>query len=96
MKNNRLANRMSVKRYVKMGKSDRIAIKDVNYDRAGHDRVVYVYLTPDERNIMRIWCEIDHTFDCWHTKFAWTLPDIQEKVQIRHAMLKAGGRSNEQ
>lgn len=96
MRNNMLTNKMNVKGYVKMGKSDRIAIMDTNYDSAGHDRIVHVYLTPDERNIIRVWCEVDHTFNCWHTIFAWTLPDIQEKVQRKYDILTAGGRLNEQ
>ena len=92
MRNNSLRNEINAK----MNKLERIAIKEVNFDRAGHDRIVHVYLTPDENNIIRVKCEVDNTFDCWHTKFAWTLPDIQEKVQRKYDILTAGGRLNEQ
>ena len=61
---------------------DHIAIRDVNFDGAGHERVVYVYVKLNGHNILRLWCEVDNTFDCPHTRFAWTLPDVQEMVQI--------------
>ncbi len=60
---------------------DRIAIKDLNYDGAGHDRVVFVYVKLNGNNILRLWCEVDNTYDCVHTKYAWSLPDVQAMVQ---------------
>ena len=60
---------------------DRIAIKELNYDSADHDRVVFVHLKLDGNNIVRLWCEVDQTFDCVHTKYAWSLPDVQATVQ---------------
>ncbi len=60
---------------------DRIAIKELNYDGAGHDRVVFVYVKLNGHNIMRLWCEEDQAFNCVHTKYAWSLPDVQAMVQ---------------
>ena len=64
---------------------DHIAIRDVNFDGEGHDRVVYVYVKLNGHNILRLWCEVDNTFDCWHTRFAWSLPDVQAMIQIQYA-----------
>jgi len=62
---------------------DHIAIKETNFDGEGHDRVVYVYAKFDKKNILRLWCEVDNTYDCVHTRYAWTLPDVQEMIQIQ-------------
>ena len=64
---------------------DHIAINETNWDRAGHDRVVLVYVKLNGHNIMRLWCEVDQTFECVHTKYAWSLPDVQEMVQVQYA-----------
>ena len=60
---------------------DLIAIIEHNFDRKGHDRVVNVYVRLNGRGIMRLWCEADETYECKHTRFAWTLPEVQEMVQ---------------
>ena len=60
---------------------DHIAIRDLNFDGAGHDRVVFVYVKLNGNNIMRLLCEVDQTFECVHTKYAWSLPDVQAMVQ---------------
>ncbi len=62
---------------------DHVAIRDLNFDGDGHNRVVYVYVKLNGNNIMRLWCEVDNTYDCRHTRFAWTLPDVQAMVQIQ-------------
>jgi DNA-binding MarR family transcriptional regulator len=64
---------------------DHIAIRDLNFDGAGHDRVVFVYVKLNGNNLMRLWCEVDNTYDCVHTKYAWSLPDVQAMVQIQYA-----------
>ncbi len=64
---------------------DHIAINETNWDRAGHDRVVLVYAKLNGHNIMRLWCEVDNTYDCVHTKYAWSLPDVQAMVEIQYA-----------
>ena len=62
---------------------DHVAITEHNFDGLGNDRVVFLYTRPNGHNIMRLWCDIDKTFNCKHTEFGWTLPDVQEMVQIR-------------
>ena len=65
--------------------NDRIAINETNFDGTGEDRVVYVYAKFDENNILRLWCELDNTYDCVHTRYTWTLPDVQAMVEIQYA-----------
>ena len=60
---------------------DHIAINETNWDKVGHDRVVLVYVKLNGHNIMRLWCEVDQTYECVHTKYAWSLPDVQAMVQ---------------
>ena len=59
----------------------RIAIEERNYDVPGHDRVVSIDVKLDGHNILRLWCDVDRTFDCVHTRYAWSLPDVQAMVQ---------------
>ena len=60
---------------------DHIAINETNWDRSGHNRMVNLQLKLNGNNIMRLWCEVDQTFECVHTKYAWSLPDVQAMVQ---------------
>ena len=62
---------------------DHIALKEVNYDHKGDDRVVFVYVKLNGNGIMRLWCEVDNSYTCWHVKYAWTLPDVQAMVQYQ-------------
>ncbi|WMT51255.1 MAG: hypothetical protein RE471_09790 [Ferroplasma sp.] len=62
---------------------DHVAIEEHNYDLLGHDRVVFVYVKLNGNNILRLWCEVDQTFECVHTKYAWSLPDVQAMIQIQ-------------
>ena len=66
-------------------KDDHIAVHEYNFDGQGHDRIVFVYTRPNGHNVMRLWCDVDHSFDCSHTKFAWTLPDVQELMERLYA-----------
>jgi len=75
-----IINKRNGKRNIKVGMPERIAIRDLTHSVPGHR--IYVYFKPDKNNIIRLWCEKDKTFQCVHTKFAWGIPDIQEKVQI--------------
>ena len=69
---------------------DHIAIREYNYDKQGNDRIVFVYVKLNGNGIMRLWCEVDNSFSCWHVKYAWTLPDVQAMVQyqIQHGNAK--------
>jgi len=62
---------------------DHIAITEHNYDDSGKDRIVMVYVKLNGRGIMRLFCEVDDAYECRHTRYAWTLPSVQEMVQIQ-------------
>ncbi len=62
---------------------DHIAIHEINYNGKGDDRVVFVYVKLNGNNILRLWCEVHQTYECVHTKYAWSLPDVQAMIQIQ-------------
>jgi DNA-binding MarR family transcriptional regulator len=62
---------------------DHVALHEENYDHNGHDRVVFVYVKLNGNGVLRLWCEIDNSYGCWHVKYAWTLPDVQAMVQYQ-------------
>jgi hypothetical protein len=62
---------------------DHIAITEHNYDGTSRDRIVMVYVKLNGRGFMRLWCELDNSYDCRHTRYAWTLPSVQEMVQVQ-------------
>ncbi|WMT51293.1 MAG: hypothetical protein RE471_00045 [Ferroplasma sp.] len=62
---------------------DHVAIHEFNYNAKGDDRVVFVYVKLNGNNILRLWCEVDQTYNCVHTKYAWSLPDVQAMIQIQ-------------
>ncbi len=62
---------------------DHIAVTEHNYDGTGKDRIVMVYVKLNGRGFMRLFCEIDEAYECRHTRYAWTLPSVQEMVQIQ-------------
>lgn len=55
----------------------------VNEASSGNKPGTYnVYPRRDDRGIVRLWCEGDNSSECIHVKYAWTMPEVQEKVQI--------------
>lgn len=55
-------------------KQEGIVIRDGN--------VPYLVIArTDEKGIVRMYCEPDRSFSCIHSKFAWTLPNVQEMAQ---------------
>ena len=62
-------------------KDDHVAVSEYNFDGEGNNRVVFVYTRPNGHNVMRLWCDVDQSFDCKHTRFAWTIPDVQELME---------------
>lgn len=65
--------------------SDHIAIQELNYDKKGHDRVFFIYVKVNGNGMLRLWCEVDNSFSCWHVKYAWTLTDVQEMIQNQYS-----------
>ena len=47
-------------------------------EKDGMTRITNVYVRVNGNGIMRLWCELDESFDCGHVEYAWTLPSVQE------------------
>ncbi len=60
---------------------DHIVITDTT---AGMPEEYFVYVKLNGHGILRLWCERDQTFQCRHTRYSWTLPDVQEMVEIQY------------
>ena len=60
-----------------------IFITEHNYDDTGKGHIAKVYAKMNGRGFMRLFCEIDEAYECRHTRYAWTLPSVQEMVQIQ-------------
>lgn len=44
---------------------------------------------PDENGIVRMYCILDHSTSCIHSRYAWTLPKVQEMAQTIYAEMNA-------
>ena len=55
----------------------------IGEEKDGRLRVINVYVRVNGHGIMRLWCELDNSYDCRHTRYAWTLPSVQEMVQVQ-------------
>ena len=60
---------------------DHIVLKEYNYDLKGNNRLVTIYIQINHDKVMRLWCDVDNSYDCWHVKYAWTLPEVLEWAQ---------------
>lgn len=69
---------------------DHITFKETNYNGMGKDRLVTVYVKSNGKGILRLWCELDESFDCWHASEAWSLPDVREMYfdQVKKGNIK--------
>ena len=43
-------------------------------------RIFNIYIRQNGHGYFRLWCEEDHSFDCWHVKEAWTYPAVQKMM----------------
>ncbi len=46
-------------------------------DASINDRVTLL-LKNDENGIPRLWCDRHQSYECFHTKYSWTMRDVQE------------------
>ncbi len=44
----------------------------------GKTRITNIYVRVNGRGVLRLWCELDESFECSHVEYAWTLPEVQE------------------
>ncbi|MGC8585866.1 MAG: hypothetical protein ACP5L4_07140, partial [Thermoplasmata archaeon] len=61
-----------------------IVLREYNYDGKGNDRLVTIYVQINHDKVMRLWCDVDNSYNCWHVKYAWTLPEVQKWVQLHY------------
>ena len=47
----------------------------------------------DETGIVKMFCELDNSFSCTHSMFAWTLPKVQEMTQTAYMDMKTAGEA---
>ena len=67
--------------------SDHITIAE---EKEGRTRITNVYVKVNGQSVMRLWCELDESFDCGHVLYAWTLPVVQEMYanNVRNGRVK--------
>ncbi|MDS0257473.1 hypothetical protein ApAK_07315 [Thermoplasmatales archaeon AK] len=56
---------------------DHITIKETNGEN-GKDRIFNIYIRENGHGHLRLWCELDESFDCYHIGYALTLADVQD------------------
>lgn len=69
---------------------DHISFKETNYEGTGRDRIVTIYVKLNGNGILRLWCEVDESYDCWHVSEAWSLPEVREMYfnQVKKGNIK--------
>jgi DNA-binding PadR family transcriptional regulator len=69
---------------------DHIVFKETNYEGTGKDRLVVIYVKLNGNGILRLWCELDESYDCWHVSEAWSLPAVREMYfnQVKKGNIK--------
>ena len=50
----------------------------IGQEIAGKSHTYNIYVKVNGKGIMRLYCEMDESFECIHTQYAWTLPKVQE------------------
>lgn len=63
---------------------DHVTIKETPPDGKGRARIFNIYIRENGQGHLRLWCEADEAFDCYHIGYALTLAPVQEMfVRIR-------------
>lgn len=53
--------------------SDNIMMKEISSNKS-----IGICMKYDDRNIPRLWCQLDGSFECFHVKYAWAMNEVQE------------------
>ncbi len=69
-------------------------IKSEELKMRNGERMATITVRGDPHGIMRLWCELDESFDCVHVHYAWSLPKVQEMYfnRIKNVGILAGGK----
>lgn len=63
---------------------DHVTIKELHWEGNGRERIFNIYVRENGQGHLRLWCEEDECFDCYHVGYALTLAPVQEMfVKIR-------------
>lgn len=57
-----------------------IAIEDENLDRP-----LKINIKKGRNGIFRLYCDLDKKYECRHTNYLWTIPEVQAMIQL-HAI----------
>jgi DNA-binding MarR family transcriptional regulator len=62
---------------------DHVTIMETSGEK-GRERIFNIYIRKNGQGRLRLWCEEDESFDCYHVGYALTLAPVQEMfVRIR-------------
>lgn len=59
-------------------RSGKIMIENEELKTRNGEGMATITVKDDLHGIMRLWCELDESFDCVHVQYAWSLKDAQE------------------
>ena len=63
---------------------DHVTIMETNHGGTGKERIFNIYVRENGHGHMRLWCEEDESFDCYHVGYALTFEPVQEMfVRVR-------------
>lgn len=63
---------------------DHVTIMEASYEGRRNQRIFNIYIRENGQGRLRLWCEEDESFDCYHVGYALTLAPVQEMfVRIR-------------
>ena len=57
---------------------DHITIMETNHEGTGKERIFNIYIRENGHGQLRLWCELDESFDCYHIGYALTLAPVQD------------------
>ena len=57
---------------------DHVTIMETNHEGTGKERIFNIYIRENGHGQLRLWCELDESFDCYHIGYALTLAPVQD------------------
>ncbi len=57
---------------------DHVTIMETNHKGSGRSRTFNIYVKENGYGHLRLWCEEDESFDCYHVGYALTLAAVQD------------------
>ena len=57
---------------------DHVTIMETNHEGTGKPKTFNIYVRENGQGYLRLWCELDESFDCHHVGYALTLAPVQD------------------